>query len=34
MLEKSGMKLVSAALDDLVVGERRYERLVFEYKVV
>ena len=34
VLEKSGMKLVSAALDDLVVGERRYERLVFEYKVV
>ena len=34
VLEKSGMKLVSAVLDDLVVGERRYERLVFEYKVV
>ena len=34
VLEKSGMKLVSVALDDLVVGERRYERLVFEYKVV
>ena len=31
VLEKSGMKLVSADLDDLVVGERRYERLVFEY---
>lgn len=34
VLEKSGMKLVSAALDDLVVGERSYERLVFEYRVV
>ena len=34
VLEKSGMKLVSADLDDLVVGERRYERLVFEYRVV
>ena len=31
VLEKSGMKLVSAAEDDLVVGEKRYERLVFEY---
>ena len=31
VLEKSGMKLVSADLDDLVVGEKRYERLVFEY---
>lgn len=32
VLEKSGMKLVSAAEDDLVVGEKRYERLFFEYK--
>ncbi len=31
VLEKSGMKLVRAAHDDLVVGEKRYERLVFEY---
>ena len=32
VLEKAGMKLVSAAEDDLVVGEKRYERLFFEYK--
>ena len=31
VLEKAGMKLVRAAHDDLVVGEKRYERLVFEY---
>jgi RimJ/RimL family protein N-acetyltransferase len=34
VLEKAEVKLVSAALDDLGVGERSYERLVFEYRVV
>ena len=32
VLEKAGMKLVDTEKDGLVVGDRVYEKLIYEYK--